>query len=145
MFDAITRMTPADADFPARTQLLDLLRRVLDGTLYDALPYSFQEERGAGGEYIPLRNRRPSVRYPLSRIVVSDSVSLLFGDGHFPTLDCADHGGLAHPHVDDIPAAPADDDAAEPCANIARCAEGDGAVLGHEETPSPVGPALGVD
>ena len=29
--------------------------------------------------------RRPSVRYPLARIVVDDSVSLVFGDGHFPT------------------------------------------------------------
>ena len=27
------------------------------------------------------------MRYPLARIVVDDSISLLFGDGHFPTLD----------------------------------------------------------
>jgi hypothetical protein len=43
-----------------------------------------------GGEYIPLRNRRPSVRYPLPRIVVEDSLALVFSEGHFPTLDCAD-------------------------------------------------------
>ena len=54
------------------------------------LPYQFHEERGAGGEYIPLRNRRPSVRYALCRVVVEDSVSLLFSEGHFPTIDCAD-------------------------------------------------------
>src|SRR6202021_775089 len=50
----------------------------------------FHEERSPGGEYIPLRNRRPSVRYGLSRVVVEDSVSLLFSEGHFPTIDCAD-------------------------------------------------------
>jgi hypothetical protein len=91
MYDTIARTLPADPDYPARTHCLELLRRVLDGTLYEGLPYSFQDEKGADGTYIPIRNRRPSVRYPLSRIVVADSVSLLFGDGHFPTLDCADH------------------------------------------------------
>ncbi len=71
--------------------MLDILTRVLDGRLYDVLPYRFHDERGAGGEYIPLRNRRPSVRYQLSRIVVEDSVSLLFSEGHFPTIDCQDN------------------------------------------------------
>jgi hypothetical protein len=66
------------------------MTRVLEGRLYDALPYEFHDERGAGGEYIPLRRRRPSVRYPLARIVVDDSLSLVFGEGHFPTLDCDD-------------------------------------------------------
>ena len=72
-----------------------MLRRVLDGTLYDALPYQFHEERSAGGEYIPLRSRRPSVRYALCRIVVEDSVALLFSEGHFPTIDCADRSTRA--------------------------------------------------
>jgi hypothetical protein len=58
--------------------------------LYDVLPHEFHEERGAGGEYIPLRRRRPSVRYPLAKIVVDDSLSLVFGEGHFPTLECSD-------------------------------------------------------
>lgn len=70
--------------------MLDILHRVLDGSLYDVLPYQFHEERSLGGDYIPLRSRRPSVRYGLSRIVVEDSVSLLFSEGHFPTIDCAD-------------------------------------------------------
>lgn len=70
--------------------MLDILHRVLDGTLYDVLPYHFHEERSPGGDYIPLRNRRPSVRYGLSRVVVEDSVSLLFSEGHFPTIDCPD-------------------------------------------------------
>jgi len=70
--------------------MLDILHRVLDGTLYDVLPYQFHEERSLAGDYIPLRNRRPSVRYGLCRVVVEDSVSLLFSEGHFPTIDCAD-------------------------------------------------------
>ncbi len=90
MFDTICSLIPYDSQYPARVQTLDILKRVLDGKLYDVLPYQFHEERGAGGEYIPLRNRRPSVRYTLCRIVVEDSVSLLFSEGHFPTIDCTD-------------------------------------------------------
>ncbi len=90
MFDTIASLIPRDADYPPRTRRLDLFTRVLDGRLYDALPYAFHDERGAGGEYVPLRQRRPSVRYPLARIVVDDSLSLVFGEGHFPTLECDD-------------------------------------------------------
>ena len=56
----------------------------------DTLPYQFHQERTGSGEYIPLRSRRPSVRYALCRVVVEDSVSLLFSEGHFPTIDCPD-------------------------------------------------------
>jgi hypothetical protein len=90
MFETICDLIPRDADYAPRTRCLDVLRRVLDGTLYDVLPYQFHEERSAGGEYIPLRSRRPSVRYALCRVVVENSVSLLFSEGHFPTIDC-DH------------------------------------------------------
>jgi hypothetical protein len=90
MFDTICRLIPADPLYPARVRKLDILKRVLDGKLYDVLPHEFHEERGVGGEYIPLRNRRPSVRYALCRVIVEDSVSLLFSEGHFPTIDCAD-------------------------------------------------------
>ena len=90
MFETISSLVPQDRDYPPRARTLDLLQRVLAGTFYDVLPNQFHEERGAGGEYIPLRNRRPSVRYALCRIVVEDSVSLLFSEGHFPTIDCAD-------------------------------------------------------
>jgi hypothetical protein len=92
MFETICGLIPADSDYPARVRRLNILRRVLDGTLYDVLPYEFHEERGAGDEYIPLRQRRPSVRYPLARIVVDDSLALMFSDGHFPTVDAADRG-----------------------------------------------------
>ena len=90
MFDTIRALIPADPAFAERTRRLDILTRVLEGTLYDALPYEFHEERGAGGEYVPLRRRKPSVRYPLAKIVVDDSLSLVFGEGHFPTIECDD-------------------------------------------------------
>jgi hypothetical protein len=90
MFETISALIPRDLDYAPRTRRLDILTRVLEGRLYDVLPYEFHEERGADGTYIPLRNRRPSVRYPLARIVVDDSLSLVFGEGHFPTLECED-------------------------------------------------------
>jgi len=90
MFETICDSVPHDSDYSPRTRSLDILKRVLNGTLYDVLPYHFHQERSGGGEYIPLRNRRPSVRYALCRVVVEDSVSLLFSEGHFPTIDCPD-------------------------------------------------------
>jgi hypothetical protein len=90
MFDTICALIPRDTEYPERARRLDILTRVLDGRLYDVLPYEFHEERSPGGEYVPLRKRRPAVRYPLARIVVDDSLSLVFGEGHFPTLDCPD-------------------------------------------------------
>lgn len=90
MFDTLCDLIPRDNDYPDRVRRLTILNRVLDGTLYDILPYHFHEERSEAGEYIPLRQRRPSVRYPLCRIVVEDSVSLLFSEGHFPAIDCPD-------------------------------------------------------
>ena len=90
MFETICNLVPCDPHYPLRVRKLNILKRVIDGNLYDVLPYQFHEERGAGGEYIPLRSRRPSVRYALCRIVVEDSVSLLFSEGHFPTINSPD-------------------------------------------------------
>jgi hypothetical protein len=90
MFDTICSLLPVDADYPPRTRALEILKRVLEGTLYDILPYQFHEERSLGGEYIPLRKRRPGIRYNLCRTVVEDSVSLLFSEGHFPTITSTD-------------------------------------------------------
>jgi len=98
MFDTICDLIARDPDYSPRSWILDTLIRVLNGQLYDILPYDFHDERSAAGEYIPLRKRRPSVRYPLCRVVVEDSVSLLFSEGHFPTIDCLDRatqGSLA--------------------------------------------------
>ena len=90
MFQTISDLIPIDNDSPARARRLDVMRRVLDGTFYDVLPYEFHEERSGSGEYIPLRRRRPSVRYALARVVVEDSVALLFSEGHFPTISSPD-------------------------------------------------------
>ena len=90
MFQAICDLIPADPDMPERARRLDILRRTLSGTLYDVLPHDFHEERTPSGEYIPLRLRRPSVRYALARIITEDSVALLFSEGHFPTIDSPD-------------------------------------------------------
>jgi len=91
MFKTIKSKIQRDKDFPERQFDIDVLTRVLRGKLYDHMEYDFNQERKDGiGEYIPLRDRRPSVRYGLCRIVVDDSVSLLFSEGHFPTVECKD-------------------------------------------------------
>ncbi len=91
MFKTIKDKIQRDKDFPQRQFEIDVLTRVLRGKLYDHMEYDFNQEKKDGiGEYIPLRDRRPSVRYGLCRIVVDDSVSLLFSEGHFPAVDCKD-------------------------------------------------------
>lgn len=92
MFNTIKATIPRDQDYPERQFRLDVLTRVLKGTFYDQLQHEFHEEKQDGGlqEYIPIRKRRPSVRYALCRTVVEDSVSLLFSEGHFPELECED-------------------------------------------------------
>lgn len=91
MFNTIKATIERDKDYPERQYRLDVLSRVLKGTFYDGLPYEFHQEKIEGtGEYIPLRSRRPSVRYSLCRTVVEDSVSLLFSEGHFPSIQTED-------------------------------------------------------
>ena len=74
--------------------VLTVLKAVLDGTIYDSLQHPFSDERSSSGDYIPLAERRPSVRYNLCRIVVEDSIGLLFSEGHFPTVNIADKKAL---------------------------------------------------
>lgn len=90
MFDTICSRIARDTDFPARTWTLDIRTRVLDGRLYDVLPHQFHQEYNDAGEYIPLKDRKPNTRYNLCRIVVDDSVSMLFGEGRFPLIYCKD-------------------------------------------------------
>jgi hypothetical protein len=63
---------------------------VLCGTIYDCLHYAFHQEREANGTHIKLRDRRPSARDGLCKIVVRDCIALLFGEGRFPSVDCED-------------------------------------------------------
>ena len=90
MYRTICDLVPGDGDYAERTRQLSIYQKLLDGTFYDVLPYEFHEERNSSGEYIPLRQRRPSVRYGLARLVVEDSVALLFSEGHFPAFDSPD-------------------------------------------------------
>src|SRR6267154_3034145 len=74
-----------------RERRLCIFQKVYDGTLYDALtPYSQNYTGGkeGNGEYIPVARRRPSVIYPIPKIIVEESVSMLFGESHFPLVRC---------------------------------------------------------
>jgi hypothetical protein len=77
-----------DADLTPRQKRLEALDRVLQGTHYDHISYPFDQER-TSGKYISLHERRPSINSMLCRVVVEDSVSLLFGDAHFPRVEAA--------------------------------------------------------
>ncbi len=90
MFRSIISKIPTDSDYPDRRFTLDIYQRVLDGALYEHLEYGFHQEKNGAGEYIPLRERRPCVRYNVCGQVVFDSVSLLFSEGHFPSPLCQD-------------------------------------------------------
>jgi hypothetical protein len=87
MFKRIKSKIKQDNDFPERTFILDIYNRFLDGTFYDHLNYHYYEEINNSGETISIFDRRPSVRLRLAKMVVDDSVSLLFGYGHFPTFE----------------------------------------------------------
>lgn len=87
---SLQRQYATPPGLPARAGRLLSLSRVLWGTQYDVLPNPFARERSGAGEYIPLSQRRPSVRTNLCRTVVDESVSLLFGDTHWPSVVCSD-------------------------------------------------------
>ena len=87
MFQKFRKAHPKDRDLPPRAHEIALLTSVLDGTLYDILPHTFDEEYNEAGEYVPIQKRAPSVRYSLCRTVVDDSISLLFGNGRFPEIE----------------------------------------------------------
>lgn len=89
-FKTIQETWQRDEDMPDRSWRLMMLRKVLNGKLYDQIAHPFSDEQTGSGEYIPLRKRRPSVRSNLCRTVVDDSVSLLFGEDHFPTVSIPD-------------------------------------------------------
>ena len=90
MFKTLTKNFGKDTDYPERQFTIAMRTNVLEGKIYDKLPHPFHEEKEVGGKYIPLRDRRPSVRYGLCKLVVDDSVSLLFSEGHFPEVDIKD-------------------------------------------------------
>jgi hypothetical protein len=73
--------------YSARQKCLDFLWSVYHGKQYDHLRYPFsQETRSGTEEYIPLRERKPSVRYKLPKIVVKKSVGMCFAGRNWPTI-----------------------------------------------------------
>jgi hypothetical protein len=90
MFRTIAALIERDKDYPERTYTLEVYDRILEGAFYDHLQHGFHQEMTASKEYVPLRERRPSVRYGLCRLLVEDSIALLFSEGHFPTAECED-------------------------------------------------------
>ncbi len=92
MFRTLAALVPKDKDLPERAWSNDVLARFLDDSIYDVLAYDFHQEYTDSNEYIPIAKRAPSVRYQLCKVVVSDSVSFLFSENHFPEIDCGDNG-----------------------------------------------------
>ena len=86
MFKTLSEAWKADPDLPVRAHRLEMLHRVLDGTLYDVLPHPFDREQNGQGEYIPLRHRRPSVQFNVARTAVGHAAAMLFSEGHFPAV-----------------------------------------------------------
>lgn len=86
MFRTIAATIQKDTDLPDRAWKINVYSKLLDGTFYDNLLYEFWQETNFD-QYIPISQRSPSVRSGLLRVVVDDSVSLLFSEGHFPTLE----------------------------------------------------------
>src|ERR1700755_1995361 len=76
-----------------RYRMLEALGRMLDGTFYDDLPYSFEvEQHGAERKHIPLRDRRPSVDFNLAYEITQDTLAELFGDEQFPIVQLVKDG-----------------------------------------------------
>lgn len=79
-----------DNDLPFRARMIDIYTRVYRGTLYDHLKYYFFQERDSANNYIPIIQRQPSVKNNFCKLVVDNSVSLLFGSDHFPRIASED-------------------------------------------------------
>jgi hypothetical protein len=94
VYRTIASLHPHDRDYPDRVRKLLLYCSILEGTFYDVLPNEFWQAQNDAGEAVPLSQRRPSVRYNIARLVVQDSISMLFGDERFPVVECADETTL---------------------------------------------------
>jgi hypothetical protein len=86
MFNYIKSQIDWDKDLCDRAKMIDLYSRVYDGEIYDHLKYFFFQERDFSNNYIPINKRQPSVKTNFCKLVVDNSVSLLFGTDHFPNV-----------------------------------------------------------
>ena len=71
-----------------RYKRLDAYERLLNGTIYDHLPNPFDLEKSGANKYVPLLERRPSIKYGLAKIVVDQHAAMTFGEAHFPHVRC---------------------------------------------------------
>lgn len=74
-------------------RLLEALGRMLEGTFYDDIEFSFEQEvRGNDKKHIPLRERRPSTDFNLAYEITQDTLAELFGDEQFPLVQVLKNG-----------------------------------------------------
>ncbi len=88
MFKAIMDSVEYPTWADDRYKRLDMLDRVLDGTLYDHLEYDFYTEtkNNHAQEYIPIQQRRPSVQSAFAQQIVGALARKLFSGKHAPRI-----------------------------------------------------------
>jgi len=69
----------------ARYTTISKLDKIFDGSQYDGRPDWF-DGRSSGGKLVPLRERKPCIRYKLGAAATNQVVRFLFGDTRFPKV-----------------------------------------------------------
>jgi hypothetical protein len=88
---SLQQSMPKVERLPHRATKIVNLAKVLNGQHYDHIANDFSQETGGGDDaYIKISERRPAIKSFLCSTVVHDSVSLLFSEGHFPTVNSTD-------------------------------------------------------
>lgn len=64
---------------------LELFDQYLESRQYDGM-HPWDQKEDSGGDYIPVRSRRPRVNYAFGKVLVDRVGSKLFGDNVFPKL-----------------------------------------------------------
>lgn len=94
MLDKLKSLVKKDKDLPERAYTTDWREQFRTGAIYQNLKHAFHDEKDTQGEYIRLSERRPSVQFGLPTIIVNETTSLLFSEGHFPAIEIeADEDG----------------------------------------------------
>lgn len=78
-------------DNVSREKRIENLYKYLNGSIYNSLRYPFTQNYTTSGSYIVTTKRRPSVLYKICKIIVDNSVSLVFGGNHFPKIEVNDN------------------------------------------------------
>ncbi|MEQ1694768.1 MAG: phage portal protein [Hyphomicrobiaceae bacterium] len=94
MLETIQLLIKKDTDLPLRAWRIGMLEEFRTSKVYDRIKIPFHTEKEGDGTYVPIRKRRPSVRYGLPMIIVNDSTSLLFSESHFPAIQLKERTAL---------------------------------------------------